>query len=714
MSVQMRAAPGARMKDPAEDLFPGLREDLDIFRSGTGCILQDGLSGKNFRIGKEAFAILCCLDSGSFERIAIRAGNLCGTAVTTNDVASLANFLSTHGLVDSRRTGDPPAKPSGLMGRLPILRLLSSLSFIRVPLFCPEPFLKLAWPVVGPIFTRAGLCSILLAGLCGTYLASRQWDVFSTTFMSFLSFEGALVFTAGIALLMLCHEMGHAFMAHKFGVRVPVIGLAFMYFVPVLYTDTTDAWRLQDERSRRLIDAGGIIADLSVAALATLTWSFLEDGSFRSLVFSLATISWIASLAVNLNPLMRFDGYYLFSSLVGVENLHPRGFALARWHLRECLFALGDQPPERLPAMHHAILLAHAYASWIYRLLLALAIATAAWHLVSKVVGMALFIGYLAMMVAQPVANELAAWRKRIGDIRASGRSRYTGLALLGLILFSLIPLPHWVAIPVVAGHEHETVLHAPASGFLQQLHLVSGQTFHSGDVMAVIKSPEIESGMDLARLRIQLLETRIRRITADASDRSLVTVLGNELETERRSLKNYEDLLADMVLRAPFDGRVGYVDPELTHAMWINTEAPLAYLHSEDGGRLRGMVSEADILQLGPGFNGRFIPDDPLLPSCQVVLERLAPMPAAGFAQPELADSEDSIVPVEQPGIADDTVVPHGNWYEAGLVPPGHDCPDTSIASKRGIVRIHAGYSSILSAVFKRIARVVIRESGF
>ena len=37
-----------------------------------------------------------------------------------------------------------------------------------------------------------------------------------------------------------------------------------------------------------------------------------EYGSLRSAAFVIATISWVMSLTINLNILMRFDGYYIF------------------------------------------------------------------------------------------------------------------------------------------------------------------------------------------------------------------------------------------------------------------------------------------------------------------------------------------------------------------------------------------------------------------
>src|SRR5690606_41096448 len=106
---------------------------------------------------------------------------------------------------------------------------------------------------------------------------------------------------------MFCHEFGHAFMAKRAGCRVQSMGLASMVLLPMLYTDVSDAWRVNDRRSRLLIGAGGVLAELLLAVIALLAWSLLPDGPARTAAFMLASATWITTLVINLNPFMRFD-----------------------------------------------------------------------------------------------------------------------------------------------------------------------------------------------------------------------------------------------------------------------------------------------------------------------------------------------------------------------------------------------------------------------
>ncbi len=87
------------------------------------------------------------------------------------------------------------------------------------------------------------------------------------------------------------------------------MGVAFMVLAPTLYTDASDAWRLKERRKRLLIDAAGVLTEMAIAAIALFLWAFLPNGPWRSAMFFISATAWIMSVAVNLSPFMRFDGY---------------------------------------------------------------------------------------------------------------------------------------------------------------------------------------------------------------------------------------------------------------------------------------------------------------------------------------------------------------------------------------------------------------------
>ncbi|EQB6624687.1 site-2 protease family protein, partial [Escherichia coli] len=58
------------------------------------------------------------------------------------------------------------------------------------------------------------------------------------------------------------HELGHAFMATRYGVRVGHMGVALLVMWPMAYTDTGESWKLSQSRHRLSIASAGIMAEL--------------------------------------------------------------------------------------------------------------------------------------------------------------------------------------------------------------------------------------------------------------------------------------------------------------------------------------------------------------------------------------------------------------------------------------------------------------------
>jgi len=274
--------------------------------------------------------------------------------VDEKTLRDMALFLFEQNLTES-----PPgekidifAQQHSIQHKVSAQQFMHKSLFFRIPLFQPHKFLTATAPYISFLFKKKSWVIILAIGLIGLFFAARQWDQFTATFMYFFTLEGFFFYALSLTFIKILHELGHAYTAHHFGAYVPIMGVAFLLMLPVLYTDTTDAWRLSSRRERVLIDAGGMIVEIAIACIAIFLWSFLPDGPARSIAFFAATSSWVLSLMVNLNPCMRFDGYYLLSDLCGFQNMQASGFQLGRWKMRNVLWGLGQPKPFRIGVTH--------------------------------------------------------------------------------------------------------------------------------------------------------------------------------------------------------------------------------------------------------------------------------------------------------------------------------------------------------------------------
>ena len=134
---------------------------------------------------------------------------------------------------------------------------------------------------------------------------------------------------AGIGLVyasLILHELGHAAACRRHGIMHGEIGIAIYGFVPILYADVTNAWRLT-RRDRVIVDVAGMYLQEIVASLCIVLWVCTHWSPFLFCTYCVL----IATL-INLNPFFRFDGYWILADSLGV----PRPRNLGQEMLKQC------------------------------------------------------------------------------------------------------------------------------------------------------------------------------------------------------------------------------------------------------------------------------------------------------------------------------------------------------------------------------------------
>lgn len=697
--------------------LPALRPDLQLSAGAPGLdgspqwTLADPLRGRYFKLGAPAMRLLRHWALGDPQRVLNAANAEPGMPLTGQAVEELLRFLRGHDLVSAmdaeQRASYAPKAASQRQGIW--TQVLHKYLFFRIPLWRPDAFLNRTWPWLernGQGLLRYGLPTVLLLGL---FLVMRDWERFLSTFPHLLSLGGMLAFGIALGFAKLCHEFGHAYMAKRAGCRVPSMGVAFMVLLPMLYTDVSDAWRVQDRRTRLLIGAGGVLAELVLACIALLAWSLLPDGAGRTAAFMLASATWITTLAINVNPLMRFDGYFLLSDLWGVDNLQSRGFALGRWHLREKLFGYGEPMPERWSPTLRRRLLCWSYAAWIWRAALFLGIALAVYHLFFKVLGIFLMMVELVWFIGLPVWREWQHWWKH----REKAQPRKVmwlggGLALILALL--VVPWRSGVEVPAMLEASRLSALHAPTSARVREVLVKDGQEVEANQVLMTLESPDLEARMTIGRREIEIIQLQLRRQSGrseTAADSGILEQRLAEAVAEYRGLAAQRERL---VLRAPHAGTVRDLADSLVPGRWVGSEMPLAQV-AEGGLRLRGYLAEADLWRVAPGTTGHFVADDVLRDSLPVTLQAVDANGVAYIDQEALIS--DHRGPIATRRDEEKKAQPLQAQYGAQFM-LDNSALDTLSHPLRGLVVLDGKGESLLSAAWRRMAAIGVRESGF
>lgn len=699
--------------------LPVLRDDLEIVPSAPlsngapAWVIFDPVSNRYFEIGREILDMLILWRVGTVDKLIRQLRVEFGRIVKDEEVVDAIHFLMSNALLRDIPNGDYKlmAEKQAEQKKSWFSRGMHGYLFFRIPLFRPDRFLRATWPVVAPLFTKTAVFLYALMGCFGLYVVSRQWDHFTGTFQFMLSWQGAILYGLSLVFVKSLHELGHAFMAVRYGLRVPTIGVAFMVLMPVLYTDTSSAWRLRKRSQRLMIDGAGIFTEFALASLATLLWAFLPEGGFRLCVFAVATTSWITSLLVNLNPLMRFDGYYLLADTLGFQNLQQRGFEMARWRLREVLFGLGDPAPEVLsPGLRRTIVL-HAWATWIYRFFLFLGIALLVYAFFIKIVGIVLFLVEIIWFILLPVWREMKHWWSIRDKIMKTKRFAATSAAGIALVILGIIPWSTQITVPAVMTADQEQRVFAPFPAQVMDVAMRDGQAVAKGDVLMTLVAPQLDLDLTLAQETERLLVSRIGRSGSDIQERASLLVLQNELSEVRERIEGLRRLASELVVRAPLDGRVTDIDHELHAGIWIDAKTPLAIVQSTGAPRIKGYVAETSVFRFGPGAEARFIPDNPSLPGVNSTVSTIAETSTKKLDEPYLALPYGGTIAVEEQSRQE--LRPINAAYAVAMKPTGDEVVSVPQKAVRGVSVIKGAPESIYSRVKRQVLRVFVREMG-
>lgn len=191
--------------------------------------------------------------------------------------------------------------------------------------WCRFPLLPADW-----VLRWTGALQHLLHPACvvvvATLLATEAM-VFGPRLTAHAVAPVGLDLVAGFALFLLStlfHELGHASACRRFGGRPGAIGFTMYLFIPSLFSDANDSWRLA-RGPRIVVDIAGIYFHLIAWGVWSLAWT-----STGQPAFAVVSVLILMAVLVNLNPFLRFDGYWLLSDLVDVPNLSEVPGRLAR------------------------------------------------------------------------------------------------------------------------------------------------------------------------------------------------------------------------------------------------------------------------------------------------------------------------------------------------------------------------------------------------
>ncbi len=556
-----------RMIDRLRPVHIGLRSDLEftrhVFRGQSTYIVRDPITFQTHQFSQMDYQIVIAIHDDRSLGDSFSALVNKGTVDEDQEEAFYHFILSLHHLGFLRLPLADSAllyRRFALKQRAARIQRFTSIMFLRVPLLNPDTFLDRTVDWFRPLFTRWALgLWVLLMGV-SVNLLMTQWDRFRSPVHSLLANESIVFLWVALIGLKVFHEFGHAYACKIFGGKVPEMGAFFILFTPCAYVDASSAWSFPRKSQRIVVSLAGMYFETITAAIAILVWSWTDNPVLGSCAHHVVLLASIITIGFNLNPLMRYDGYYLFSDLIGIPNLRQRAMQQVQRIAKRLILGICPEPFSDSLGTRQ-LLTIYGVAAVAYRVSLVLAICTMIalkFYLVG--IGLAvMFIGTLVTRTAWRLAHYL--WRSpETAPIRR--RAIATGAVAFVVIpmVIALVPVPGHTVVQGVIRTRDDRVLHAPTNGFLQEVDLPTGSRVTPDQPICQFRNTVLQTVV--AELSaVEKLQQLVYRTDATSSPLA-ATSDALRLAQTRRALENARSQCDDLRFHVPSDGELSeFVD---------------------------------------------------------------------------------------------------------------------------------------------------------
>jgi putative peptide zinc metalloprotease protein len=337
-------------------------------------VLKDPVALKYHRLQIEQYRILELLDGvRSLETVRDDLKHEFPTLqITLSDIQQLITDLHRKGLVVSNRAGQGAAvvRERQKTRNEKIKQTAMSLLSLRLPGWDPERTLRMLHPFVSWLF-HPFIVTICMVFVVSSWLVlGANLEVFRSKLPEFQSFFGwpnlmYLWVTLGVAKII--HEFGHGISCVHYGSECHEMGVMLLVFSPCLYCDVTDSWMMPNKWHRIIIGAAGMYIEVILSAAAIYIWWLTESGMLHYLALNTFFVTTITTVIFNLNPLMRFDGYYMMSDYLEIPNLRQKSEKLLREAFSWYCLGIESKPDPFMPETGRAWFVTYAIAAWLYR-----------------------------------------------------------------------------------------------------------------------------------------------------------------------------------------------------------------------------------------------------------------------------------------------------------------------------------------------------------
>jgi len=585
------------------NLKPRLKSHVQIsrqhYRGQLWYLLQDRSSNQNHRFSPEVYYVLSLIDGERrFQEIwELALEHLGDDAPTQDEMVKLLGQLHSSDLL----LCDVPPDTLELLRRFEKKQKgkwkqkISSPLSIRIPLWDPDGFLDKWLFLVLPFVGWLGqLIWSLVIGIA-VVLAASNWPELSKSVADRVMAPSNLLLLFFIyPLVKFLHELGHAFSAKVWGGEVHEMGIMFLIFMPIPYVDASSSWAFRERKKRVIVGAAGMGVELFLASLALFVWLNVEQGLVRAIAYNIMLIGGVSTIFFNANPLLRFDGYYIFSDLIEIPNLSSRANNYIGYLFQRYLFSVELNSPA-LSTSESLWFVGYGLTSFFYRMVISFTI-------ILFVAGKFFLIGVIfafwsvCLMLVLPLAKQVRFLFTSPVIQRHRLRAITSSFGLLGVLLCFLFLFPVSLSSYAegVVWLPEKAKVRAQTEGIIVKVSVAPYSEVAEGDVLFEMNDPLLIAKQKILQSRMEEVQAQFKSVwTVDRVEAEILKDQINVLDMELKQVKQYID---ELTVRSTSNGV--FVVPHASDLIgsFLSKGDLAAYIVNFPVTTIRAVVTQDDI----------------------------------------------------------------------------------------------------------------------
>jgi putative peptide zinc metalloprotease protein len=485
----------------------------------------------------------------------------------------------------------------------------SSLLYFNLFTVDSDQILDAIYPYLRWAFTPAFVITSILLLLWMTGIIISDFNRIRADTFEFFTFTHKSLYDIWVFWLLLfiilgIHEFGHGLTCKHFGGKVPKMGVMLQYFNPAFFTECSDMVLFEKPSERLWTIWAGLWIEMLICAVGTILWYYTLPGSaLNDLCYKVLLFTGLSAILFNLNPLIKYDGYFLLCQHLEIEDLSEHSFDYLKAWLRRNILRQNIELP---PASHHKrrIFLVYGLLSFVYSVFVIVLFLIFTKNVFVRTFGtdagylFTALVLYLVLRkrVKSLIAKLRAEWRGAKERLMAwkMSRQRWMGTGILALVL--LVPFtPNEVSSDFLLEPGNHADVRSTVSGIVAQVRVREGDPVEAGAVLAVLHNPELETRATDANQKFQLAEHAqlAARASNDWSEIARATHERQSLETEVAETRRE---VAGLTLRAPFAGIVTTPVVEQKVGQYLNPGDLLATVVNRGEMKARVLVHDWEL----------------------------------------------------------------------------------------------------------------------